>query len=844
MPTTMSAKGERWNVPDDDEYWSEGADKSSFPKESWTPTSGGIERQAHAFSKTTPATVASTPEHHSTAAPEDTSLPENYVTMISNAYGPHTDLYRDVLGVSRNASPRAVRIAYFRRGREVLSERPQGARQALPERTTTATISGGCINDLARLKFQAVSMAYEIISNPTWFGMYERIRLLQQQDDSDDDDDDYDDDGHILSDPSISSTRSLASTSALRRSSSTGSVRSRKSNAGVRWNEEVEELVFNQDPEEHRNNSRLEKKKTKKDKKKKKSKKRITLDTDNLEKHLEQLDKEAEKNFAHDFFDDLEQSIDQFFNFSGGEEAPADSSTDEEDEEVGDITARPLFPKETPAPMELSPERKLETKIEPPNAPRKRLPHKEELDIDDDEFEMYQKHHQRNSKTTPSMNPFDEEVPVGEPPKSDARQEVAGSQPFEITPREGSMEDDEGSYVSFCDHKDISDIRQTQSWGDVKPIARTPLPKYSPIRFGFGSIGGEPSRPKRSLDRYAPRIPNPDDSSRIQEPLSPSRSVSSEGHRTPPRTRAGSGSQKAPISPKSPNRVGVQTHARLDPWVGASRDDEDELMFASPDGEHARFSDLPQEESPKATPVVLNDPALPRSPGRRNKNAVQTRRKSLFAGPENIEVTRNYEMTFDDGDSAIHTVADTVSTLSASVVQRHVNRDLTNSRYRGNRSLDKHQYMELVKEEDGINSLCDAIAPNARKTRQTKPFSDKNHALSSKGGSEVDPGGMMICFQFCGDEDDLPHTARMSAAGESESDFTTFFITYLNALANDLAKLGHSIQEKWESFGIMQSVEISEKDLQGMLRILESEMEEVPDDIAKTLSQEFMPGNE
>jgi hypothetical protein len=36
-------------------------------------------------------------------------------------------------------------------------------------------------------------------------------------------------------------------------------------------------------------------------------------------------------------------------------------------------------------------------------------------------------------------------------------------------------------------------------------------------------------------------------------------------------------------------------------------------------------------------------------------------------------------------------------------------------------------------------------------------------------------------------------------------------------------------------------VEINDEDLDGMLTILESEMEDVPADIAKTLSQEFLP---
>jgi hypothetical protein len=60
-------------------------------------------------------------------------------------------------------------------------------------------------------------------------------------------------------------------------------------------------------------------------------------------------------------------------------------------------------------------------------------------------------------------------------------------------------------------------------------------------------------------------------------------------------------------------------------------------------------------------------------------------------------------------------------------------------------------------------------------------------------------------------------------------------------MATDLARLGHSIHENISGFDLKNSVEINDEDLDGMLTILESEMEDVPADIAKTLSQEFLP---
>jgi hypothetical protein len=81
-------------------------------------------------------------------------------------------LYRDVLCVSPDVSDREIRIAYFRRGREILGEA-----SALSGLSSNNNNNNNIINKLdpeTKLKFQAVSMAYEILSNPEWKETYLR----------------------------------------------------------------------------------------------------------------------------------------------------------------------------------------------------------------------------------------------------------------------------------------------------------------------------------------------------------------------------------------------------------------------------------------------------------------------------------------------------------------------------------------------------------------------------------------------------------------------------------------------------------------------------------------------
>lgn len=130
---------------------------------------------------------------------------------------------------------------------------------------------GHSVSNESKQRFQAISMAYEIVQNSSWLEAYEAGPFLLQ---------------------------SAPASPVLRRPRSTshGCHRSRSQNA-VKWKEEVEELVFDQHPTEKYPTKRRPKRR---------QKNRVVVDTDTLENHLEQLDREAEKHFATDFLDDIE----------------------------------------------------------------------------------------------------------------------------------------------------------------------------------------------------------------------------------------------------------------------------------------------------------------------------------------------------------------------------------------------------------------------------------------------------------------------------------------------------------------------------------------------------------
>ena len=339
--------------------------------------------------------------------------------------------------------------------------------------------------------------------------------------------------------------------SALRRSSSNGSLRSRRTHTGVRWNEEVEELVFNLDPEENKNRKKGKKKKKKS--KGKHKKKRIAVETDvDLETHLEQLDKEAEQNFVHDFLDDLEQSIEQLLSSSFGADDDKSSESDEEkDKDPKDaVIPKQLFPEmeNEPLPEEFKTPKQPIQQRRVPNAPKKtnKVPRKlDTSDIEDDEFEMYKNHRQR--RIPKSKNSIDDRNSFG-PRKEEA---MDGSEPFDAVRCNPSAEDhgeDSDSYVSFQEIKDPSPIRASLSY-DAPYTAK-----------------GSDAASTRSAPAQSPKR----------------------------------GKSAWHSSPHSPNRATMDSFLSSASATDRNISMRNDLVFAAPDGEQTQVA-LP----PRFTPAVL-----------------------------------------------------------------------------------------------------------------------------------------------------------------------------------------------------------------------------------------------
>jgi curved DNA-binding protein CbpA len=135
----------------------------------------------------TPSTVAvspfMTPQSETDASPydEDDATPtgkrtsmststSSAMTVIHQAYGPTADLYRDVLWIEPDATDREIRTAYFRRGRQVLIEEPdEGGVQgggAVAAGGAAGPLSMAAVSQRSKLQFQAVSVAFDILSDP------------------------------------------------------------------------------------------------------------------------------------------------------------------------------------------------------------------------------------------------------------------------------------------------------------------------------------------------------------------------------------------------------------------------------------------------------------------------------------------------------------------------------------------------------------------------------------------------------------------------------------------------------------------------------------------------------
>lgn len=112
------------------------------------------------------------PEHgHYQEGNNSNQIPESYVQSIHAGFGRGADLYQDVLEIPRDASDAVIRIAYFRRGREIL------AQGNYFNHFTDSSFSSQDIPGHIKTRFQAVGMAYEILSYPAWKREYLKAGL-------------------------------------------------------------------------------------------------------------------------------------------------------------------------------------------------------------------------------------------------------------------------------------------------------------------------------------------------------------------------------------------------------------------------------------------------------------------------------------------------------------------------------------------------------------------------------------------------------------------------------------------------------------------------------------------
>jgi curved DNA-binding protein CbpA len=136
----------------------------------------------------TPNTVMSTPDvddgdnnlDSSTNHGQDThnkrfpSISRRNLQVISEAFGEDACLYRDVLNVEPDVTDRHLRIAYFRRGRQVLAD-------STPTTSTKTTGDDGNVNRKViskiaqKVKFKAVSIAYEMLSQLSHRDLFHRV---------------------------------------------------------------------------------------------------------------------------------------------------------------------------------------------------------------------------------------------------------------------------------------------------------------------------------------------------------------------------------------------------------------------------------------------------------------------------------------------------------------------------------------------------------------------------------------------------------------------------------------------------------------------------------------------
>ena len=188
---------------------------------------------------------------HRTVQPTEPSFD---LSIIHATYGTNTSLYK-ILRIKPSADSNVIRRAYLKQGRKTLLDHgiainngngkcEFAAREAVPKRLEDVPAD-------ARKKFQAVSIAYEILSTPQLRSVYDAQELAKKQ--------------------PIELIRVTSGNS-------------------VRWNPYVEEkIIEDSHPDEHSH--------------------RKKNDDGWLHMHLEKLDDEAQMFLNGDFLDELDESI-------------------------------------------------------------------------------------------------------------------------------------------------------------------------------------------------------------------------------------------------------------------------------------------------------------------------------------------------------------------------------------------------------------------------------------------------------------------------------------------------------------------------------------------------------
>ena len=235
----------------------------------------------------TPSTVAESPailitlqseqqaanSPYDEAPPTATAATTTAMSIVYQAYGPTADLYRDVLRIEPTATEREIRTAYFRRGRQVLKEPDgdgvqegagaagrMGAAHQQQDGGAAGPMSMAAVSQRSKLQFQAVSAAFDILSDPELKSQYDASGTVQPTDTVAEDADNNIDTSHAPSTTVVTGTslflRSRSTEGSLKSSFNgrSGLQRNRSCNSstgsskrGIRWSNSVEELVIEND---------------------------------------------------------------------------------------------------------------------------------------------------------------------------------------------------------------------------------------------------------------------------------------------------------------------------------------------------------------------------------------------------------------------------------------------------------------------------------------------------------------------------------------------------------------------------------------------------------------------